>query len=100
LVGAVHDETKIHGVVRECADWWEENCLYLESEVRHSFYSSLLGAPLHRDLLRAKDMASVKENWKTIMKPGELILSTFDLVSIVGVEREVPVPTNDEEGKP
>lgn len=39
---------------------------------------------------------NVKENWKLTTELGELILATFDLLSIAGVEKEIPIPMNAE----
>lgn len=97
LVSCVHQEDKIHGAVIECQEWWEKNCLYLESEVRRAFYISYMNAPLQRDFLLARDLNGVKANWKDITRTGELIMKTFDLLSISGIEKEIPVPEIENE---
>lgn len=103
LVSCVHQEDKIQDAVIECQEWWLKNCLYLESEVRRAFYISFMNAPLQRVFLLERDLNGVKANWKDITRTGELIMKTFDLLSISGIEKEIPVPempSKDPEARP
>ena len=78
IVRSVHDADAIGDVVRDGEEWWEKNCLYLDEASRKAFRACLIFAASHKDLLqgpRSEEMANiVKENWKTIQKPGETLV--------------------------
>jgi hypothetical protein len=59
---------------------------------RRAFYISYMNAPPQRDFLLARDLNGAKTNWKDITHTGELIMKTFDLLTISGIEKEIPVP--------
>ena len=79
IVSAVYDSDQIGKVVVESKDWWNNNCLYLDAASRRAFRNCLFSASDHKDLLNGpqprdeETKKMIKENWNTIMKPGETL---------------------------
>lgn len=74
LVSSVYTEHKCD-VVIECQTWWNQNCLYLDSDAREAFVRAYQAANFHSDILRSKTtMEEVKDNWATIIRAGEEIV--------------------------
>jgi hypothetical protein len=73
LFAATHSEN-IGKVVIECQTWWEQNCIYLEPNVRLSFVTAYNAAHLHNSILSSRsDGEDVKANWAKITSfPNEL----------------------------
>lgn len=85
---ALTDE--IGKVVLECQDWWEKNCLYLESAVRESFSDSYSAAHTHNAILQNRNNSErVQENWNRIIKSGDNILQAAQLPALTAVEKEI-----------
>lgn len=82
-----HDDAK----VKACSDFWAENCLYLEPEVRAAFrhaYSSMFP---HQQLQKRTgylvDSEEVTNSWAEIMKAGDVILKAVQLPGLTQEER-------------
>jgi hypothetical protein len=87
LVGSVYREEQLGSVVIECQDWWQRHCLYLDGAGREAFRDAYMAATHHHDLVKAREDAQVlRENWATIMRAGELIVTAVELPSIAGVD--------------
>ena len=86
LISSVHDEEKLNEILMTAQDWWEKDCLYLDPESRGAFRASIFSADIHKDLLRAprskESLKNIKENWATIMKPGETLVEGVYLPSL------------------
>lgn len=92
LMSKVHSED-VHKVVVECQSWWEENCLYLNAEVRDSFNRAYTAANSHYMLTQSPiDAKAMHENWTVIQKAAEDILEAVQLPSLgsreTGVESD------------
>ena len=93
LVGHVHHDD-CPEVVRECQNWWDKNCLFLDAAPREAFRSSFLMANQHRDLLKGRsEVPIIKENWATIIAAGPTIEAAVGLPPIRG-----DVPEQSETG--
>ena len=104
LVGEVHNKDRIGEAVRECQEWWVENNLYLDAEVRQAFKVAYLSASRHSNILRScrgssrpEDHEESKKNWKEINYTGEVIVKAVKLPSL-GKEEYKPVSLHDGEG--
>ncbi len=78
LVSVVHHLDKRGDVVRNCQDWWYNNCLYLDPRVRDAFracYSAVFNYDSKSEDVR-------NELWPRIMAPGNLIQTAVDLPPI------------------
>ena len=74
IVAAVHHENRIGEVVHEANDWWNNNCLYLDTASREDFRACLFSASDHSALLKGpRDKEAIKGNWAVIMKPGQTL---------------------------
>ena len=75
-------------VVKECADWWDNNCLYLEPRARKAFQRAYVHAPSQKPFLDAHENAKVLEkNWQDIEAAGEEIARAVSLPSIGELEQ-------------
>lgn len=80
LVSAAHNEGHRHEIVLTCQQWWIDNCLYLDPEVRKAFvdcYSSVWSYDAHDSSLR-------DDKWKKITCLGGVIEVAVGLPSIGG----------------
>ncbi len=50
LLSYAHDEDHHMDYVLKCQDWWNHNCLYLDSESRKAFRSAYSSVNLHKNL--------------------------------------------------
>ena len=83
LVSVVHDEKQIVSVVKECKEFWVNNCLFLEEKARKAFINACSLAADHRTLLVARaPIVDIERNWKIIMLPGELLVKGVELPPI------------------
>ncbi len=53
LFSAIY-ESKIDEVAGECNQWWGENCLYLEPDVRQAFIDAVIYAKEHKSLVESR----------------------------------------------
>jgi len=85
LFKSMHTD-EVHGIVLECQEWWEKNCLYLEPSVSNDFSLAYSSAGSHASLLAAVRgqgrTESVEENWQRIIKPGKTIRQAVSLPQI------------------
>lgn len=87
LVANAYDEKNIGSVVMECQSWWEQNCLYLEPEVRRALSDSYIFAAGHKKLVESGSyvprgdalIASIQESWKRVIDAGNVILAAMEL---------------------
>jgi len=85
-------ESNIGDVVRECQDWWNRNCLYLEPEARQAFSSAYWAASRHRQYLDAngqrEGMANIiTTNWEKIENAGEVLVKAVSLPGLTEGEK-------------
>ena len=86
LIVSAFDETAIGKVALECQIWWDNNCLYLDSNARSAFYNAVLMASTHAGRLKSRDVTSVEKSWNTIEKAGEIIVKGASLPSLGDLE--------------
>jgi hypothetical protein len=81
LVSAVfRDDIGI--VCKECRDWWNEHCIYMESNARDAFIHSVNAATFHGDIVRDRNgglVNEIKENWNVIIEAGNAIIQGAEL---------------------
>lgn len=88
LVRAMHSD-RVEPVVMECQAWWENNCLYLEKNVREKFFLACSAAHGHASLLKAQaDDQELRDNWQSIVGAGQLILEAVQLPGLSAAERK------------
>ena len=78
LRGAIYNPAEIGKVIWECQDWWINNNLYLDRDVREAFYGAYMVAGTHQSLTQVspktpQSAEDIKINWEVIAKPGALI---------------------------
>jgi hypothetical protein len=87
LLHATHDKGKIGDVVLKCQNWWENNCLYLEADVREAFNKAYIAANSHREFVEIHSNPElVKSNWATIKNAGDVIVKAVELPPIADGE--------------
>ena len=83
LLHTAHDKSNIGDVVLKCQDWWENNCLYLEADVREAFNKAYIAANSHREFVEMhSDAELVKRNWAIIKNAGDVIVKAVELPPI------------------
>jgi hypothetical protein len=66
--------------VRECHEWYDNNCLYLSAKARDAFAAAFVAARRHKSLLDERASADViKENFKRIQHAPDAILAGAEL---------------------
>jgi hypothetical protein len=78
MFGSLHDN-KINEIAWKCEEWWNGNCLYLDSKTREAFREAFLQAP---HISKLDDKKLKKELFKKIQTVGELIQQGVDLCVI------------------
>lgn len=80
---------ELTGVLLECQEWWEANCLFLSAEARSAFHAAMWAAHGHEDFVswareaRSDDaMRQVRENRDVLTRAGEVIVQGADLPSL------------------
>jgi hypothetical protein len=96
MLKIVHNEGDA-GVIGQCQKWWEENCVYLEADVRDAFNRAYFAVADHKTLLNVQqrgesEIRAVQENWKLIMSTGDIILKAVELPALN--EREQKLTPN------
>jgi len=82
LMGNATNRDKVWGTVMKCQEWWVYNSLYLSSEARKAFNDAYHAAILHPDLLEAhKNADEIEDNWKIIVRAGEVLVKAVSLPS-------------------
>jgi hypothetical protein len=86
ILGSVHTENIGHTVIK-CQEWWEQNCLYLEPNVREAFVASYSAAHSHHALVQARtDAELVKDSWKQITNFPNVLFEAIQLPTLTVVE--------------
>lgn len=89
LLGATYG-SDVNAVTRQCQEWWEQNCVFLEPKVRGAFVMAYTAAHSHADLLAAKSDSSVlQSNWQNIMQFPEVLFSAVELPGLSELERKI-----------
>ena len=98
LMGVVHDKKSVGGVILECQDWWVENNLYLDAEVRKAFrlayHSASTYCQIYTELREADPIErqrrekSLSESWDSVNDAGEAIVKAVELPSLVEEEHK------------
>ena len=85
-----------------CQTWWEQNCLYLEPEVRSAFVDAYSAAAMHNQLVRSRpEYTVVQENWKRVTRFPDLLFAAVQLPSLTKIEvktLELAEPSGDATG--
>jgi hypothetical protein len=79
LNAAMYTE-RLDGVVSECQKWWDNNCLYLDSQAREAFGRAYQAAHNHVALLSGFDRGIVTE--ERIEQNGDIIRSAGPAIVI------------------
>ena len=98
LMGVVHDNASIGGVIMECQDWWVRNNLYLGAEVRQAFrlayHSASTYCQIYTELREADSIERqqredvLSESWKSVNDAGEAIVKAVELPSLMEEEHK------------
>lgn len=106
LMGMVHDNASIGGVIMECQDWWVKNNLYLEEEARKAFRIAYNSASTYCQIyteLREADSIerqrrekALSESWESVVYAGEAIAKAVELPDLV--EKEYASSLQDGKG--
>lgn len=88
LMAHVHTDS-VGPVVLKCQAWWEENCLYLEPDVREAFLTAYTSANHHHSYVQSRsDAAFVQANWKDIREFPEVLFKAIKLPPLSELERK------------
>lgn len=89
LVSHAHDEDTISGVVMECQEWWDNNCLYLDPRSREAFRYAYMCAHNHKSFKQDRsNVELVKKNWADILAAGEALVEGVAMPTIGDLEGE------------
>lgn len=92
LFSAWHTD-KLTEVVRECQNWWDNNCLYLDAQSREAFIQAVYAAHGHESILKCFDKGlatqeEVKLNGDVIRAAGPAIVQGVALPPIKDFKTE------------
>lgn len=88
LLGATHTPD-VGTTVIKCQSWWEQNCLYLEPEVRQAFVQAYSAAHIHNSLTADRtNPDAVKQNWNEIMQFPEVLFKAIQLPPLSELEKK------------
>ncbi len=88
LYGSIHSEN-IGSSVIKCQEFWEQNCVYLEPNVREAFVAAYSCASSHNGLLQSGlDNQAIKENWQQIISFPNILLKSVELPSLTEIENK------------
>jgi hypothetical protein len=74
-------------VVIDCQRWWEQNCIYLEPEVRKAFVVAYSAANMHHSLINCLAEDSViKANWDLIADFPRALFEAIQLPELSELE--------------
>jgi hypothetical protein len=83
LISNVHKESKIHEIVGECQEWWNNNCLYLSPEAREKFRYAYICAASHGDFVKDRTNPKlVRENWQNVADAGPALVRGVELPTL------------------
>lgn len=86
MYSAVHT-SEIGKAVMECQDWWTENCLYLEPEVRIAFSDAYTAAQCHSSYLNDHTNPQLaKNNWEVIIDFPNQLFAAVQLPPLTSTE--------------
>jgi len=89
LYRAMHTP-EVNAEAGKCSEWWEQNCLYLEPEVRKAFADALVAANVHASLLSDRSNGNlVKKNWAEIQSFPEILFKAIQLPGLSEQEFKV-----------
>jgi len=70
--------------VIECQTWWEENCLYLEPEVREAFPRAYVSYNTRQQLLECRGSAdSIKAAWADVIRFPDVLFNALARKSLL-----------------
>lgn len=79
----------VHELVLKCETWWDQNCVYLEPEVRQGFVEAYTAAADHKEMLQARaDVEVIKENWRRITRFPDTLFDAVQLPRLTKTETE------------
>jgi len=94
LLGATHTPD-VGKTVSKCQSWWEQNCLYLEPEVRQAFVKAYSAAHIHNSLTADRtNPEAAKQNWKEIMQFPEVLFEAVQLPPLSELEKKTVEETS------
>jgi len=80
-----------------CQTWWEQNCLYLEPNVRQAFVEAYMNAHLRNDFIRVRAEAHfITDAWAKVMAFPNILFASVQLpamseLEVKAVQAEMPV---------
>ena len=72
--------------VEKCQYWWEQNCVYLEPDVRRAFADAFSAPSSHSFYVESPDPQLVMNNWKIIEDFPNLLFSAVQLPTLTSTE--------------
>lgn len=96
LLQAAH-KSEVGVIAKECEEWWEENCLYLEPAARIAFNRAYWAARDHKTILAGpnRDSAAVEAvqtNWAMVTGAGQIIMEAVALPPLTEQELKSSSP--------
>jgi hypothetical protein len=95
LLSNVYSDT-IKDVVNECQDWWNKNCIYLDSDSRLAFKNAYHSASLYKELRRDRSREENAEEYRLIKDAGQAIVKGAELPPLGDKESEILTSSKDE----
>ncbi len=82
ILANLGNEKALGDVVLESQTWWENNCLYLDSNAREAFVRAHLSAGSHKVMVLSRDIALIEKSMQTIINAGQAIVAGVSLPTI------------------
>jgi hypothetical protein len=82
ILANLGNEKALGDVVLESQTWWENNCLYLDSNAREAFVRAYLSAGSHKVMVLSRDITLIEKSMQTIINAGQAIVAGVSLPTI------------------
>jgi len=94
LLESAYDDN-IGEVTKQCQEWWEKNCIYLEPGVRQAFVEAYTAAHSHHELVKLRsDAETLQDSWSRITQFPNLVFRTMQLPNLTESERNAMDPNS------
>ncbi len=82
IMNDMGDAMKLDKTVRDCQEWWNNNCLYLTPDARQAFSRAYISASYYHTLGRAQDPTILSRETEVIRAAGNKIVQGVELPTI------------------
>lgn len=88
LIQVMNSKSEEHyRIIKEAEVWWENNCLYLDSDIRSKFQSVIMNVSAYPAYSSTKDVVLVQKVFDEISSFGNELLQSLNLPKIKDIDK-------------